>query len=212
MNTLSRAHAGVINVRSKRVLLLAATLLLSACGSTSNLRSSDTDRKVIADFDRVEVLDFAATAHSSAKSAATRAEHATAVAGAQVEFADRIAKKIRESGAFKQVSREPLDGPRLRVTGIITVYEEGNVAARSLVGFIGRALFEAQVTFTDADSGRVLGTVEVDRGSWPLPVASYTNLVQNVTLFMNGAADKIADELAIARGVKTRPVPERRRR
>ena len=76
------------------------------------------------------------------------------------------------------------------------------MAARMVTGFAGQAHFEATVTVTDNTTGELLGSFDVDRNSWPLPIGASTNAVQNVGMFMNGAANRIADELAAARGVK----------
>lgn len=175
--------------------------LLSACGSTSKLRTESGEaRRSIADYAAVYVADFASTAPAESKNADSEAKHAAAVAAAQRDFADRIAAKLIESGTFGVVSRVPVDGPVLRIGGTITRLDEGNVAARAVTGFVGQAHFEATVRFEDAQSGELLGTITVDRNSWPLPIGASSNLVQNVGFFMDGAASKIAEELRRARG------------
>jgi hypothetical protein len=187
-----------MNARWGWVLLV---VLLSACGSTSKLRTESGEaRRTIADYSAVYVADFASTAPAESKNPDAEAKHAAAVEAAQRGFADRIAAKLVETGSFDVVSRVPVDGPVLRIGGTITRLDEGNVAARAVTGFIGQAHFEATVRFEDATSGELLGTVSVDRNSWPLPVGASTNLVQNVSFFMDGAASKIAEELHRARG------------
>ncbi len=176
-------------------------VLLAACGSTSKLRTESGEaRRTIADYSAVYVADFASTAPAESKDPESEAKHAAAVSAAQQGFAERIAAKLVESGSFDVVSRVPVDGPVLRVGGTITRLDEGNVAARAVTGFVGQAHFEATVRFEDAVSGELLGTITVDRNSWPLPIGASTNLVQNVGFFMDGAASKIAEELHRARG------------
>lgn len=185
----------------RRWWLLAVVAALSACGSTSPLRTeSAAARRTIADYAAVHVADFDSDAPAESRDPEAEARHAAAVAAACRDFPDRIAARLVESGSFDVVSRAPLDGTVLRVTGTITRLAEGNAAARAVTGFIGQAHFEATVRFEDAASGEQLGTITVDRNSWPLPIGASTNLVQNVAFFMDGAASKIADELRRARG------------
>jgi hypothetical protein len=110
--------------------------------------------------------------------------------------ADKIAEQVKTSGAFAEVSRQPLDGPALRVTGDISRYDKGNVVERGLTGFIGRTRFDAAVVVSDARSGQVLATLKVDRNSWPLPIGAALSTLQTTNYLMNQAAKKIAAELA----------------
>ena len=191
--------------RCLRASAVLALLLLVACGSTSKLRTeSASARQQIRDYDRVEVLNFGATATKSSDNDKKLADFLAALAEARSHFADRIAEELTERQAFDEISRDPLEGRALRVSGTISRFEEGNVAARMVTGFVGQAHFEATVTVADNATGEVLGSFEVDRNSWPLPIGASTNAVQNVGMFMNGAAKRIADELAIARGVLKR--------
>lgn len=190
-----------------RAVVLLTALALAACGSVSDLRpESAAAKRQIRDYTIVEVLDFEATASREFEDdeGEKRAKYETQVAEAKIRFADEIAEEIRESGAFTTVTRTAGEGPALRVTGTITRYDEGNVVARTAVGFAGMAHFEADVTVTDATSGEALGSFRVDRNSWPLPVGTATNVVQNPGFFMDGAAKKIADELAVAKGLPSR--------
>lgn len=192
-------------LRSIRSTLLLATLFLAACGSTSGLRTeSAAARKQIGDYTRVEVADFAVTATKDTKDDhKAQAKYQAQLAEARARIADLIGEEISERAAFDEVSRAALEGSALRVTGTITRYEEGNIAARMVTGFVGQAHFEATVTVSDRESGEVLGNFVIDRNSWPLPIGASSNAVQNVGMFMSGAAKRIADELAVARGKKS---------
>lgn len=184
-----------------RTTALLAVLLLGACGSVSKLQTDSSQaRRDIGDFAQVEVLDFQVTATSDAKSETGQTKYQEQIDAAKARFADLIAEQLRERAAHELVSREPIDGPALRVSGTITRYEEGNVAARMVSGFVGQAHFEAEVIVSDNSDDRVLGSFKVDRNSWPLPIGASTNAVQNTGTFMSGAANRIADELAKARG------------
>jgi hypothetical protein len=187
-----------------RLLAVLALGTLTACGSVSKLQTdSAAARRQIGDYPRVAVIDFAATATTDAKDAEKQQAYAADLQAAQSKIADLIAAEITERKAFDEVSRTPLEGPHLKVSGTITRYEEGNVAARMVTGFAGQAHFEATVTVSDADSESVLGTFSIDRNSWPLPIGASTNAVQNVGTFMSGAAKRVADELAVARGKRS---------
>ena len=203
MGMSASKQVGSWGLRSVRLGRTIRLLLLVACGSTSRLRTESADaRRQIRDYDRVEVINFDATATKKSDDEQKLADFLGALAEARSHFADRIAEELTERGAFSEVSRDPLEGSALRVSGTITRFEEGNVAARMVTGFAGQAHFEATVTVTDNTTGELLGSFDVDRNSWPLPIGASTNAVQNVGMFMNGAANRIADELAAARGVK----------
>ena len=179
-------------------LLLAALATIAGCGSVSGLSKESGDAKMrIADFSRVEVLDFSVSDRQHFDDAKKQADYDASLATAQRVFADKIAEAIKASGAFVEVSRQGSgDGPVLRVTGNISRYDEGNLVARGLTGFAGQTHFDSVVTVSDARSGRVLATLRIDRNSWPLPVATAVATIQTTGFFMNEAARKIANELA----------------
>ena len=191
---------------SRGALLVAVLALLAACGSVSGLTRTAGNKAVrIADFDRVEVLDFSVDRSDSvAGSDGADADNDTEdnskqreqVDQARHDFADKIAAAILASGAFHDVARGEGDGPALRVTGVIRRYDEGNIVARGLTGFAGQSHFDASVIVSDARSGQPLATLSVDRHSWPLPIGASVSTLQTTNYFMNNAADKIAAELA----------------
>jgi hypothetical protein len=186
-----------MNLPIRQGLLLAASLILAGCGSVSGLtRESASAPARIADFDRVEVLDFGASATQAFDDPAKAAEHASYLAEARKVFADKIAEAITATGAFAQVTRGPGSGPALRVSGDISRFDRGNVVARGLTGFVGQTHFDASIDVADSQSGRSLATLTVDRNSWPLPVGASLSTLQTTGYFMNEAARKIASELA----------------
>jgi len=179
-------------------LVIVSFLTLAACGSISGLTKESSDAPArIADFTRVEVLDFTASDHQHYDSASKQASFDADIKEAQHVFADKIAEQIKATGAFADVSRESGDAPALRVTGDISRYDKGNIVARGLTGFAGRTRFDAVVTVSDTRTGRVLTTLTIDRNSWPLPIGASLSTLQTTNFFMNEAAKKIAGELAV---------------
>lgn len=186
-----------MSVPIRPALLLAASLLLAGCGSVSGLtRESASAPARIADFDRVEVLDFSASATQAFNDPAKAAEHASYLKEARTVFADKIAEAIAATGAFTEVTRGPGPAPALRISGDISRFDRGNVVARGLTGFAGQTHFDARIDVADSQSGRSLATLAVDRNSWPLPVGASLSTLQTTGYFMNEAARKIASELA----------------
>jgi hypothetical protein len=183
-------------------LLLSAFVAIAGCGSVSGLSHEQASAPArIADFSRVEVLDFSASDETPIEDAKKAGEHAQGLADAQKAFADKIAEEIRATGAFAEVARGPGPRPALRVSGDISRYDEGNIVARGLTGFAGQTHFDARIDVADTDSGRSLATLSVDRNSWPLPVGASLSTLQTTNYFMNNAAKKIAQELAAKKGV-----------
>ena len=188
---------------------LLATLLcgaIAACGSTGSLKSDSPEAKrKIADYDQVVVLDLAANDSRPAKDEKEKAERAKNIAEGRVMFAEAIAEEITKSGAFTTVSRTPVPGSSLVVTGSVDIWEPGNVAARVVTGFIGKSEFAATVEFRDSATNELLGTVKGDRNSWPLPIGASSTVVQTVGFFMKEAARNVASERAKAKGIELPP-------
>ena len=102
----------------------------------------------------------------------------------------------------------PLQAPALQITGSVDQWEPGNLAARSLVGFVGKSEFDATVVISDLATGEELGRIVIDRNSWPLPIGASTNLVQSVDFLMTQAARRVAQELAKEKGVEVELSPD----
>jgi hypothetical protein len=189
----------------RTMLLVAAVLLLSGCGTLGKLEATDAGARTIADYDRVIVADFAVNDTRPAKDDAQAAERAANIEAGRKAFAAAIADEIRSTGAFGEVAQAKMPPPALQVTGSIDLWEPGNVAARSLVGFVGKSEFTATVVFSDLTTGQELGRLVADRNSWPLPIGASTNVVQSVDFLMKQAAKRVAGELAKAKGVVVPP-------
>jgi opacity protein-like surface antigen len=78
------------------------------------------------------------------------------------------------------------------IDGVITKYHEGNPMLRAFIGMgAGSAFFEADVYFRNSE-GNIIGKIKADKNSWAL--GGGLAAAQNPTMFMNGAAAKIAEE------------------
>ena len=192
-----------------RLLRLAAAtcvLALAACGTTGSLKSESPEaRRQIADFDQVVVLDLAANDLRPARDDVESAARAQNMGEGRIMFSDAIAEQLTKSGVFTTVSRTPIPGRSLVVTGTIDIWEPGNVATRVLVGFIGKSNFAATIEFRDSETNELLGTVKGDRNSWPLPIGASSNVVQSVEFFANEQARNVSSELIKAKGGKVPP-------
>jgi hypothetical protein len=198
-----------MNNRLMRIAITSLVALLGACGTTSNIQPAaraDSNPKTavpvqtgkplvdLAAYDTVAVLDFRdATDKSKIKPEKLQA-YSDTVATATRSFADLIAQKVRESGAFPTVVRGPATGRALVVSGSITRLVEGNSALRLLVGMgAGSSYFEANTELSDGESGQSLGRIATDKNSWALGGGIAAG--QTVESFMQGAATKIAQQL-----------------
>jgi len=182
-------------------------MLLAACGSTSDIQSSNTPgAKVdLSRYSSVIIRDFNDMA-SQEEEGKDRDKLQSKMTQVTRDFADMIAEEVRKQGAFTSVKRDgSIDDSTLVVSGKITNYTEGNAAARVLVGFgAGSSRFEGMVDFTDGKTGASVGSVVIDKSSWALGGAFAAN--QTVDRHMKGAAIKVANELYTA---KTGLVPAR---
>ena len=176
-------------MRNAFVLLLAVGLC--GCGSLGTLKASKAERARIADYERVVVGEFTFDANDEGADEGRKL------------FAARIVEELGKVRAFAEVAEAEGEAaaPALRISGDITEWRVGNVAARSLIGFVGMSEFDATVVFSDLATGEELGRLKVNRNSWPLPIGTAVNVVQSVEFHMNQAAKRIAHELARAKGL-----------
>ncbi|HEV3393254.1 MAG TPA: DUF4410 domain-containing protein [Chthoniobacterales bacterium] len=177
-------------LRAPLIFLVAATALLSlaGCGSTSSLQNQQGQAVAATrKFTKVTVQTFKLQLED--KEPEMNSEKSPAY------FADRIVFEIKSKGRFASVGRDTKpDANTLVIDGVITKYHEGNPMLRALIGMgAGSAFFEADIYFRDS-KGAVIGKIKADRNSWAL--GGGVAAAQNPTMFMNGAADKIAEEAA----------------
>ena len=191
-----------------RVCTVLVALLAGGCGTLGRLDTPAEAPRPIAAYDRVIVADFAANDRRPAKDADDAARRAAAIEAGRRAFAAKIAQQLRATGAFAEVAQAKLQAPALQITGSVDQWEPGNLAARSLVGFVGKSEFDATVVISDLATGEELGRIVIDRNSWPLPIGASTNLVQSVDFLMTQAARRVAQELAKEKGVEVEPSPD----
>jgi hypothetical protein len=168
------------------LLVVALCLVLTSCGTTTSLQDTrGANITVTRKFSKVTVQDFnSAVPDKEGKAGA-----------AQISFADRIATEIKKRGKFSHVARNAKpDASTLVIGGTIAKYEEGNPSLRLWIGMgAGSAFFEADVQFRDG-KGTSIGKIKVDKNSWALGGGIAAG--QNPQGFMDGAAEKVAEESA----------------
>lgn len=181
----------------KHIFVASFCALLTACGSTSSLKSAsveDTKKIDLSDYEVVFVQDFENKIPGSSSSAL--------VDLAGKNYADKIAHKLDLAGVFEKVSREPVDGKALVVAGDITEYDDGNAALRMMIGFTaGNANFNADVYVIDNETKERLGHIAVDKNSWALGGA--IAMSQNANVLMEDSVSKVVSQIT---GAKTTPV------
>lgn len=207
----ARAVRHVAQSRCVRVALMLNVVALAACGSSGQLISkSALQAAQIRNYNQVTVSDFSANDLRPVNDAQEKIQREKNVNEGRILFADKIAERITETRAFTTVSRKPLKGKFLVVSGTVDVWEPGNVAARALTGFVGQSQFASTILVRDGETDEELARINGDRNSWPLPIGASTTILQTVTFFMNEAANHIATELAQAKLVLARSAQESR--
>ncbi len=203
-----------MNLANRRVAaaVLGCTLLV-ACGSTSKLsHDGDAPSHDFRRYGRVVVGEFGSRpAHEIP--AAERAVYDAEVTAAGQRFTRLVVAALRRYGVRADTHGDDA-GAALRIDGDITRYKDGNAALRLLFGFgAGSSYFDATVRFTGTDGER-LGTIAVDKNSWPVgalisPISGLAAAAQDADAHMEGAAEKIAEQVAIAQGLELPGARER---
>lgn len=176
-----------------KFILFSVALILSACGSTSNIKNTKNNNSPnFKNYDTVIVNDFT--------DGVSKAGNDPYILAEGKRFADMIASFIRSKGAFKTIERNVMDSEQkaILIDGKVTKYNEGSGVMRVLVGFgAGRSHFDAKVSIRDNQTRENLGLIDVNKSSWLLggPIAG----TQDIKSHMNSAADKIATECSVAK-------------
>ena len=172
------------------ISLFALTFMLSACGTTSGLKPTDTAKTgntpaSLAAYDKVIVLNFEDNAESKS------------MKGGE-EFSKRIVSSVAATKAFSSVTQAKQPGKAVVISGKIREYKEGNAVLRTVIGFgAGSSYFDADVNFADNETGAAIGSITVDKNSWVL--GGFVAGVQDVKSHMDSAAQSIAAELKKAK-------------
>jgi len=177
----------------KKLLFVSLALMLTGCGTTSNLKNAKEPSAQISliHYNSVVVNDF--------KDGVTKEKSNTDILAEGVRFADMIADGLRAKKVFSSVERnkEYCDNAVL-VDGEITEYKEGNAAARLLIGLgAGSSHFDATVNIKDCTTKEILGVVKVDKMSWALGGGIAAS--HDVNYHMKSSSKAIGDQLAKAK-------------
>lgn len=164
------------------IALAASALVFTSCGSVSKVTPSTGIAPK--SYSKVLVKDFAYKGASSEVSGPSSSKI----------FADIINHEIKNKGSFSSVARSGKAGAdSLVIEGDVTRYVAGDPLLRGLVGMgAGSSYFDADVRFVDGATGKLLGTMKVDKNSWAL--GGYIAAGQSPEKFMQGAAKKVAEE------------------
>jgi hypothetical protein len=194
-----------MTLRRKSVWIAAGVLLAAApafAGSTYLFAEGTKKAVDLRGYERIQVLPFADATKPKFDKPEDEAEFRAKVQEASVRFAQMVADRLVATNSFEQSSSAPVEGKGLVVGGEILVYKESNLAGRYIGLGFGSAEFDAKVQVKDAETGKVLGTMTIEFSSSAIPGA--VNVVQTTGVLMDSAAQKVRDELLIAKRVKHR--------
>jgi hypothetical protein len=156
--------------------------------TAEDIPKADTQGKKIlplAGYNRVIVRDIKDTDKSAITNGGRR-------------FADTIAVEIKETKAYGEILRTEAKGKAVVVEGEITTYNDGNAAARLLIGLgAGSSQLDADIRFVDNETGKKIGEIKVDKNSWFL--GGGVAATQDADSHMTPAAKKIASEIVKAK-------------
>jgi hypothetical protein len=184
----------------KNIVFILLLLILSSCGSTSNMRTPNKSANLpnLSNYNHVIVNDFSDGASKSFDDPNIISEGK--------RFADIIASSIKSKNSFHKVERnvESTDSALL-IDGQITKYDDGNPFMRIMLGFgAGSSKFNAKVNIRDNATKEHLGVIDVNKMSWLLGGVIAGS--QDTKSHMNSAASKIADEFVAAKKRKPKVI------
>lgn len=174
----------------KKLIIASLALILTGCGTTSNLKNSKepTMQLKLHDYNTVIVNDFT--------DGVTKEKNDPKIKTQGKIFADMIANDLLSKKSFASIERnaERCDHAIL-IDGEITEYKEGNATARLLIGLgAGSSHFDVTVNIRDYTSKELLGVIKVDKMSWGLGGALAA--IQDVTSHMKSSSEKISTQIS----------------
>ncbi len=185
---------------ARRILLAIGFCIslgfLTGCGTVTPIKPAAEAQAVdLKHYNRVIVKAFEDGVSMKAKDPEVQARRRNGVG----KFRDMILTELRGGGAFKEVLPEGTpDADTLTIGGAVTRYVEGSAAARLLVGLgAGNAYFDATVEVRDGLSGKLLGTLTVDRNSWG--GGGLLSMSQTLDSFMQEAVKRLGAQLTLAK-------------
>lgn len=161
-------------------------LILTGCGTTSNLKPTDTATGAkstlnLTGYNKIIVLNLKDN------------ELSKPFKGGET-FSNHIAAELAKTKTFSVISRTRGNDRALLIDGEVTNYDKGNAVMRMMVGFTaGNSNFDATVNVSDSQTGKKVGTILVDKNSWAL--GGMLAATQTVESLMQAAATKVAEEL-----------------
>jgi Domain of unknown function (DUF4410) len=188
---MTKTHTGIF------AAALLSLFAVPALAGNSKLLDQDKKSPDLRGYDRVEVLEFADASKIKFDKPEDEKAYRAEVAEGGKRFADLIVEKLNAAKGFLTAGRQTAPGKGLKIRGTITVYTISSIAARYIGLGIGGSTFEAIVDVIDAESGKPLGSMNVDLSSSIIPGAA--NAVQTVGLLMDSGAQMVTDELRIAK-------------
>ncbi|HEV2434994.1 MAG TPA: DUF4410 domain-containing protein [Verrucomicrobiae bacterium] len=188
------------------VAFLGLGMILSGCGTVSEVTPTAGKDLDLRKYDRVLVLDFADGVIDKVRPGA-QAKKKAEMAIRTKSFPDRIAIALGEKNVFKEVARTGSpDSQTLIISGTITRYTEGDAIGRLLIGLgAGSSYFDATVDFKDGTTSDILANQKIDKNSWVL--GGGIAATQTPDEFMQEAAEVLAEDLSTAK--LTGKLPER---
>ena len=194
-----------------KTIILSATFLglgmiLSGCGTVSQVTPTPGKTVDLSKYDRVLVLDFADGVTAKARPSAQVKKKAE-MAVRTKSFPDWIASELGGKNVFKEVTRTGNPDPQtLVISGTITRYTEGDAVGRLMIGFgAWSSYFDATVDFKDGGTSDIIATQLVDKNSWVL--GGGIAATQTPEGFMKEAAKKLAEDISIAKTTGKFPEP-----
>lgn len=190
---------------ARAAVALAAVALVTGCGTTTTMQSREApgERPDLTEYTHIVVGPFRdeATAAAKFRDEQQQQKYELAVADAGARFRAMLIRELTSSKAFDLVEEGDAPEPdALYLDGDITRFATGNKALRVLVGFgSGKVAFDAVARVRDGQTQQVLGTVVVDKNSFP--TGGILALPQTTEGFMKSGARRIAGEMALARGI-----------
>jgi hypothetical protein len=135
------------------ILPLAAALFCVSCGVSKEYAEASA---ATAPYQTVVVKNFAYKVE----------EPDAAGIALNKQFPSVLSEQVQGTHKFSKVTTQPYAGRALRIEGDVTIAQEGNTALRVAVGVgTGKAHFFCHARYFDNSTGKLLGTLTVERSS-----------------------------------------------
>ena len=161
-------------------LPIVAALLFTSCGVSTNYAEASAPS---APYEAVVVKGFSYKVDEPTTGGATLAK----------EFQSVLDEELQNTRRFSKVTSGTYPGRAIRIEGDVTYLEEGNSAMRIGLGFgTGKSHFYCTARFIDNSTGKLLGTLDVERSS----KQGMAGIADNFPIVRRSAAGDIAAKAA----------------